>query len=263
MVALVVLSLVVLWYLLRGLARVWTPVRIVVARLGPWTVRLRAWVLSAPATFTYIVLFTACTFVQKTAPPRLIDLLTKVDSTNLHRLSDDPATVLVTSALWVADRGSGLSLYIGVFGTVVAWAERRYGTPRIILVAISAHVLGSLTTARVERWAIDTGRAPHKLAAATDVGVSYVMVGCCAAAVLIMPGLFRWGGVLAMAFTVLVPVFVSHTIWDLGHLFATLYGLAAALIVRLSGPLRTPPPLVEPWRTPRPVAEPERTPAAG
>jgi hypothetical protein len=243
----VVLVLALSWYVLRGLAQVWRPAARAVGGLAPWTVRLRAWVLSAPATFTYIVLFTAGTFVQKTAPPKLIDLLTKVDSTNLYRLADDPATVLVTSALWVAEGGSGLTLYIAVFGTVVAWAERRYGTPRLIVVAVTAHVLGSLCTARVLRWAIDTGRAPHKMVAATDVGVSYIMVGCCAAAVLVMPGLVRWAGVAALVVVVVVPVVVSHTIWDLGHLFATLFGLAAAVLVRLAAPMRTPPPLTEPW----------------
>ncbi|NUU21827.1 MAG: hypothetical protein HOV68_10000 [Streptomycetaceae bacterium] len=247
----VVLALVVLWYAVRGVAALWSPAAGLVGRLTPWTVRLRAWVLSAPATCTYIVLFTAGTFVQKTAPPKLIDLLTKVDSTNLWRLGDDPATVLVTSALWVADRGSGLAAYIAVFATVVAWAERRYGTPRLVLIAVSAHVLGSLCTARVERWAIDTGHAPHKLALATDVGVSYIMVGSCAAAVLVMHGWVRWAGVLALLVTVAVPVFASRTIWDLGHLLATLIGLGTAVLTLLVGPLRTPPPLTEPW-APRP-----------
>ncbi|WP_436772015.1 rhomboid-like protein [Yinghuangia sp. YIM S09857] len=243
----VVVALFVLWYLLRGLAGFWAPAADAVGLLSPWTVRLRAWVLSAPATFTYIVLFTAGTFVQKTAPPKLIDLLTRVDSTNLWRLSDDPATVLVTSALWVADEGSGLALYAAVFGTVVAWAERRYGTPRLMLIAISAHVLGSLCTARVERWAIDSGRAPHTLVLATDVGVSYMMVGSCAAAVLVMRGPVRWAGVAALVVTVAVPVFVSRTIWDLGHLLATAFGLATAALALLAAPPRKPPPLTEPW----------------
>lgn len=247
MVALAALALSVLWYVLRGVGYLWKPAARVVGQLAPWTVKLRAWVLSAPATFVYIALFTMGTFVQKTAPPRLIDLLVKVDSTNLHRLSDDPATVLVTSAVWVADRGSGLSMYIAVFATVVAWAERRYGTPRLILIAISAHVLGSLCTARVERWAIDTGRAPEKLIRATDVGVSYIMVGCCAAAVLIMWSWVRLVGIAVMVMVVVVPVLTSRTVWDLGHLFATLFGLGAALLVRSAGPLREPPPLTEPW----------------
>lgn len=87
----VVLALVVLWYVLRGLATFWEPAADVVGHVSPWTVRMRAWVLSAPATFTYIVLFTAGTFVQKTAPPKLIDLLTRVDSTNLWRRWSSPS----------------------------------------------------------------------------------------------------------------------------------------------------------------------------
>lgn len=51
----------------------------------------------------------------------------------------------------------------------------------------------------------------------------------------------------ALVVTVAVPVFVSRTIWDLGHLFATLFGLATAALVLLAAPPRTPPPLTEPW----------------
>ena len=49
-----------------------------VDRLSPYTRWLHAWILSAPATFTYIAIFTAFTLVQQTTPPRLIDVLTRV-----------------------------------------------------------------------------------------------------------------------------------------------------------------------------------------
>ncbi|MGC0414585.1 rhomboid-like protein [Embleya sp. AB8] len=240
------LGLVVAWYLLRGLARRWAWARRLVKWLSPWTARLHVWVLSAPITYTYIAIFTASTVVQRTTPPRLIDLLTKLNSTNLFRLGRQPVEALLTSAFWVADHGSGLATYVFVFGTVVAWAERRYGSPRMLLIGASAHVFGSLITAAVEKGAIRAGRLPHKIAYATDVGVSYVEVGSCAAAVLIMAGWFRLIGVAVMFVTVGLPVIMDHSIWDFGHLIATLCGLTAALLVRLAGPLRKPPPLRPP-----------------
>ncbi|OPC85174.1 hypothetical protein B4N89_20390 [Embleya scabrispora] len=240
------LGLVVAWYMVRGFGNRWWWARRWVNRLSPWTRRLHAWVLSAPVTFTYMAIFTASTVVQRTSPPRLIDLLTKLNSTNLFRLGDDPVEALLTSAFWVADHGSGLATYVIVFGTVVAWAERRYGPPRMLLIGASAHVFGSLITAAVEKGAIRAGRLPEKIAFATDVGVSYVEVGSCVAAVLIMTGWVRLAGAAVLFVWVVLPVIVDHSIWDFGHLYAAMSGLAAAIVLRLAGPLRTPPPLKPP-----------------
>nr|WP_202511423.1 rhomboid-like protein [Streptomyces sp. SID3343] len=232
--------------MLRGLARRWEWARRWVAVISPWTARLHTWVLSAPITFTYMAIFTASTVVQRTSPPRLIDLLTKLNSTNLFRLGNDPIEALLTSAFWVADHGSGLLMYLIVFGTVVAWAERRYGSPRMLVIGASGHVFGSLLTAAIEKGAITAGRLPHKIAFATDVGVSYVEMGSCAAAVLIMTGWIRLIGAVVMFCLVGLPVITDHTIWDVGHLLATLSSLAAAVLLRLLGPLRDPPPFTGP-----------------
>jgi hypothetical protein len=235
----------VLWYLLRAVGLVFGPAGRAVAALRPWTARLHGWVLTAPATFGYAAIFTASTFVQFSAPPRLITLLTTLQSTNLHGLRTRPVQVLVVSALWVADRGVGLALYLAAFCVVVAWAERRYGTPRMILIWLAGHVLGSLLTAAVELHAIRTGRAPRSLALSTDVGVSYVMVAGCVAAVVLMRRWLRIAGIAALAVGVVVPVFVHHTSWDLGHLIATLCGLACALALLAVRPPRAPVPVSE------------------
>lgn len=235
---------VVLWYALRGLARLWAPARELVGRCSPWTRRLHAWVLSAPATFGYIAVFAASTLVQRTAPPKLIDLLTRVQSTNIHHLNRAPVPALAESALWVADKGSGLGLYVAVFATVVAWAERRYGTPRIIMICLCGHVFGTLLTVLVEKRAISSGEAPRKLAFTTDVGVSYMMVAGVVAAVVLMHGWWRIAGTVALCVGVVGPVVVTHTLWDLGHLFATLCGLVAASASLLFVPPRRPPELV-------------------
>ncbi|MEV8633566.1 rhomboid-like protein [Streptosporangium sp. NPDC051023] len=229
------------WYALRGLARWWAWAGRVVGRLSPYTRGLHAWVLAAPATFVYIAVFTSSTLLQKTAPRALINLLTTIQSTNLAHLSTRPLIALADSALWVADKGSGLVFYVAVFASVVAWAEPRYGTPRIIVIVLCGHVFGSLLTAVVEWHAIETGKAPARLAHTTDVGVSYIMVAGCAAAVVLMRGRWRIAGAMALGAGVVLPVFVTHTIWDLGHLFATACGLAAALLSLRLAPPRTPP----------------------
>jgi hypothetical protein len=239
------LGLVAAWYLLRALALRWEFARLVVRRLSPHTRRMHVWVISAPATFAYIAIFTASTIVQRTEPPQLVNLLTSVDSTSLSRLKLAPLSALADSAVWVANQGAGLMAYVVAFATVVAYAERRYGTPRIIVICLAGHVFGTLLTARVELHAIRAGLAPPSLAVSTDVGVSYIMVAGLAAAVLVMRRRWQLIGGLALAAGVIAPVFVSHTVWDLGHLFATLCGLAAAALTLLAAP-----PRPVPWRPP-------------
>jgi hypothetical protein len=240
MILLVALILALAWYFLCWLSLLWSGARQAVDRLSPYTRWLHAWILSAPATFTYVAVFTAFTLVQRTTPPRLIDLLTRVNSTSLSRLRHAPLPVLADSALWVANRGAGLTLYVLVFVTVVAWAERRYGPPRIILICLSGHVLGTLLTALVELHAIESGRAPHRLAHTTDVGVSYMMVAGTVAAVLLMRGWWLVAGIAALAIGVVWPVISNHTIWALGHLLATLSGLLVAALCLFLGGVRPP-----------------------
>ncbi|MFE0106873.1 rhomboid-like protein [Streptomyces sp. NPDC059009] len=249
----VLLACVVSWYLLKAVGRRVPPVGRLVDRVVPWTGKLHAWVLSAPATFCYIAVFTCFTLVQTTSPPRLVDVLTRVNSTSLFELRRDALDVLATSAFWVADRGSGLALYAVAFATAVAWAERRYGTPRLILIALSGHVLGSLITEGLLQNQINSGRASEKLIYSTDVGVSYMLVASVAAAVLVMRGRVRLVAAVCVLAVLVTPMISDRTIWDLGHVIAAACGLAVAALSLLAGPLREPPPLRVPrvQRVPR------------
>lgn len=230
-------GLVALWYVLRGAAR-WSPrAGWVVTHLSPRTRRLHAWVLSAPATFTYIAVFSASTVIARNAPSRLITMLTTRQGTSPVRLAADP-TVLLTSTLWVANGGAALGLYAAVFATVVAWAEHRYGTPRIILIGAAGHVLGSLLTAAILQQAIDSGYLSDRLARTADVGVSYVLVAGVAAAIVLGHGWHRTAGAAVLAAALLIPLAVNRTIWDLGHVLAALCGLAAAVVLLAVAPAR-------------------------
>lgn len=240
MILVIALAAVLAWYFLCWLSLLWPGAQRAVDRLSPYTRWLHGWILSAPATFVYVAVFTAFTLVQRTTPPRLIDLLTRMNSTSLARLRHAPLAVLADSALWVANRGAGLVLYILVFVTVIAWAERRYGPPRMILICVSGHVLGTLLTALVELDAIESGRAPLRLAHTTDVGVSYMMVAGVVAAVLLTRGWWLVAGVAALGVGVVWPVISHHTIWDVGHLLATLCGLVVATLALLLGGTRPP-----------------------
>ncbi|WP_103566520.1 rhomboid-like protein [Actinomadura rubteroloni] len=249
-----VAAVVAAWYALRGLGAVWGPAGRVAGWLAPWTRAAHAWVLEAPATFAYVAVFTASTLVQESAPPRLIELLTTLQSTNLANLHREPLRALANSALWVADKGQGLVLYVLVFVTVVAWGERRWGTPRSVVIGLAGHVLGSLLTAVVETGALESGRAPAWLAVTTDVGVSYIMVAQLAGAVLLMRGRARVAGAVLVTAGVAGPLVRGGTLWDVGHVLAALCGLAAGAVLLWWAPSRRPPnvapclPCAEPCR---------------
>ena len=210
----------------------------IVRKLSPYTLFVSKWLKSAPATFTYTAIFSAFRLIQGTSPSRLINILTKHSSTNIARVSDRPISVFFDSAFWVADNGAGLIIYVAIFWTIIVWAERKYGSPRIILITLAGHILASIATIFIELWAINSGHAPSSLAMTTDVGVSYIMVAGCAAAILLMRKWALFLSLLALASFILLPVLFEHSIWDMGHLFATLIGfIAASFLLRLS-PLR-------------------------
>ena len=109
----------------------------------------------------------------------------------------------------------------------------------MIVITLSGHILASLTTIFLELWAINSGRAPSSLAMATDVGVSYILVAGCAAAILIMRKRMFYIGLIILGLFILLPLFVEHSIWDMGHLFAAFFGfISARLLLKLS-PVRT------------------------
>lgn len=235
---LVLTLLLLAWLTLKALARRGQGVGLY-RRLDPTVQALRVWVMAAPAVFTYTAVWTVTTVLQQGAPDQLTDLLSRWHSTNIVGLAAEPLRVLFSSAFIVADNGYGFLGYVLVYVMIAARLEHRVGAVRLLLVAGMAHVLASLVIVMVEDWAIRTGQAPAALKFTVDVGVSYVMVGTVGAYLwLVGRRWLPWLG-LALALGVLLPMLVSGTIWDLGHLLATLFGVLAGWIA-VRFPVREP-----------------------
>lgn len=234
--------LLLAWLALKALARrghgVW-----LFQRLDPAVQTLRIWVMAAPAVFTYTAVWTVTTVLQQGAPEQLTDLLSRWHSTNIVGLASEPLRVLFSSAFVVADNGYGFVGYVVVYVMIAARLEHRVGAVRFLLVAAMAHVLASLVIVLVEDWAIRAGQAPAALKFTIDVGVSYVMVGTVGAYLWLVGRKWLPWLALSLAVGVGLPMIISGTIWDLGHLLATLFGL-------LGGWVATRFPLREPlnWR---------------
>lgn len=233
----------VCWFVVKAVARQAPSGRAdrLYDRFDPYVQAVRAWLLSAPLTFVYVATWTITSILAQGGPEWLADLTSQLNSTSLWQIGQDPTRVLFTSGFLVAENGLGYWAYVIVYALIVARLEQRIGSARWVLVAVSSHWLGSLLTVTVEHWAIDSGRAPASLALATDVGVSYVMVGSCAGYALLVGRTWRPWYVAALIAGIVAPLFVSGTVWDLGHFLAGLVGLVVTAIALRFGtraPLR-------------------------
>lgn len=251
----VVLTVLMLaWLALKALARRGHGVGLF-QRLDPAVQALRAWVMAAPAVFTYTAVWTVTTVLQQGAPDQLTDLMARWQSTNIVGLAAEPLRVLFSSAFIVADNGFGFLGYVAVYVMIAARLEHRVGAARFLLVAAMSHVLASLLIVVVEAWAIRAGLAPAKLKFTIDVGVSYVMVGAVGAYLWLVGRKWLPWLSLGLAAGVVLPMLVTQTIWDLGHLLATLFGILGGWVV-VQFPLREPLA----WRALRDTSAPRALP---
>lgn len=240
--------LVLAWYGLKGIARRAGPagngraVRLF-RWLDPRVQATRAWLASAPATFVYITTWTVTSLLVQGSPTALADMFAKSASTNIYGLLTQPLRVLFSSAFLVADNGLFLSGYIVVYVLISARLEQRIGTARWLLVALVAHVVGSIVTVVLESVLIAQDLLPKATALTTDVGVSYVMVGTCGGYLLFVSRRWRWWYYAALFAGVGLPLIVVHDIWSFGHFNATVLGLITTAVVRRWG---VRPPLL--WR---------------
>lgn len=197
----------------------------------------------SPVTFVYVATWTVTTVLIQGSPDEIAALFTRFTSTNLYGVATAPVRVLFGSAFLVADNGLGYLAYVAVFALIVARAEQRLGSARIILVGASAHVLASLIVVALEAYALRRDRVGDSIILTVDVGVSYVMAGICAGYLLFVGRKWRWWYVAAVVVTLVVPLVVIRDIWSLGHFLAAVIGWTATILLAKWG---TRPPLL--WR---------------
>lgn len=184
---------------------------------------VRRCLAGAPATFIWLAVLAATTWIQREAGRERSQLL-RSQSTNLNHLSEEPTRVLAASLFWLDD--SRWWPYVPAFVTVLAPAERRLGTTRWLLVGTAAHVTGTYLSQGYLRRSIRAEQAPPKLADARDVGVSYFLLGVAGTLSAYLPrryrGRLRAAGVAALA----ANAIARPTFTEIGHLSAYVTGLA-------------------------------------
>ena len=226
------------WFVLVGLARRGHGVMLR-ERLDPAMSAIRAWLFRAPATSVYLAIITVTSVLQQTTADKDVQTAVEANSTNIRGMIEGPGRVLFGSAFLVAGLSVGYLLYVLGFLLVTARLEHRIGSARTLVVAVSSHVLATLVTVVVIWVGIHFGWLPAGTSVASDVGVSYVLVGTMAGYILLASTRGRIVLVLVLITAlVAVPVASGPTIWDLGHAAAAMTGLAVTAIALRAGGLR-------------------------
>jgi hypothetical protein len=183
-------------------------------------------VASAPLTFAWLLILFITTRIQRSAGRWGSRRIQRAHSTNLRRLRTEPTRVLVTSLFWLDERKWWPC--VPVFAGVVAPAERRLHWWRWLFVGVAAHVIGTYVAQGYLRLMIRMGRAPWRLVAARDVGVSYFVFGTAGALSGYVPPPWRSGCQVATVAVLFANFAIRPTFTELGHLTACLVGLAGA-----------------------------------
>jgi hypothetical protein len=200
-----------------------------------WPAAAWRFVSSAPLTYVWLIVLLATTIIQRTASRRHLHSLLVHDSTNIRHLTTDPLDVLFSSLLWID--GRYWTPYLVLFTLFLAPAEHWLGKMRWLTVGLTAHIGATYTS---EGWlylAIQYHHASQKLVHATDIGVSYFMVGLIAVLAYRIATPWRWGylAILILIFT--VPVILDLNFTAIGHFSAIFIGLLFYPVARVrNGP---------------------------
>jgi hypothetical protein len=187
-----------------------------------WLAAVWRFVRTAPLTYLWLIVLLGTTIVQHQFGRHLRHLLVH-ESTNIRDLATDPLQVLFESLLWID--GRSWTPYLLLFTVFLAPAEHWLGQIRWLTVGLTAHVGATYIS---EGWlylAIQYHRAPERLVHATDIGVSYFLVGVIAVLAYRIPRPWRWGYLAVLITVFVVLLIMQFNFTAIGHFSAIFIGL--------------------------------------
>jgi hypothetical protein len=143
-------------------------------------------------------------------------------STNLVNLNRHPISAMLASIFVVPNAVSAEVLAVPFVG---AFAERRIGPARLVIVALVGHVVATLASEGAVRLAIDSGTDDRSAAWQLDVGVSYVVFTVAACAIRFVPRRWRHPVAAALVGWVLLDVVRQSDMTSWGHALSVGIGL--------------------------------------
>jgi hypothetical protein len=192
-------------------------------RLRTWLIAVWRYVSSAPLTYGWLTVLLFTTILQHVLPRRRLHILLVHESTNLHQLATDPLHVLFTSLLWID--GKYWTPYLVLLTLFLAPAEQWLGQIRWLTVGLTAHVGATYISEGLLYLAIQHELAPERLVHASDIGVSYFLVGVMGVLTYHIAPPWRWGylALLVAIFGVLLTIKPDFT--AVGHFSAIFIGI--------------------------------------
>ena len=195
---------------------------------------VRGFAAKAPGTATLLIAILATTFFQWLIGAEAAQYVVQHVSTNLSNLLAFRLPVLVASAFWL--EGDWLALQLGVwlvlFITVLAPAERWLGTRRWVIAFAVSHIGATVITAFRLWRAVKLGHQPPAVRDALDVGLSYGFLGICALSIYRLPGRWRWPVRVLLLAPLLVVLRIDRQFTDAGHVAAVLIGFGLFPLAR-------------------------------
>ena len=184
--------------------------------------RARGWPRSTPFTLTLVVLLAVTSYWLSHAddPDRILESA----STNVHNLTRMPLRSFVMSAL-ILSGGGWLAAAIELMLTA-GILERARGSLSMLKVFASGHVIATLITEGGVAAGVALGLLPRHDMRMIDVGISYGMYACAAAALVLLPKWWRLGGGSLIGLSVLIPLVLDPGMTPIGHVVSVLVGLA-------------------------------------
>ena len=203
------------------------------ARVKGWLAAVRRFVRSAPLTYLWLTGLLITTIIQRTASRRHLHFLLVHDSTNIHHLATDPLDALLSSLLWID--GRYWTPYLLLFTLFLAPAEHWLGQIRWLTVGLTAHVAATYISEGLLYLEIQYHQAPQKLVYATDIGVSYFMVGLIAVLAYHVATPWRWGYLAILIAVFAVPLIIDPNFTAIGHFSSIFIGLLFYPMTRRRG----------------------------
>lgn len=185
----------------------------------------RVWrfVRGAPLTYLWLIVLLGTTIYQRRLGERQLREFLVHYSTNIRHLATDPLGALFESLLWID--GYYWAPYLVFFTVFLAPAEHWLGQWRWLTVGLTSHIVATYIS---EGWlylAIQYHDAPEHLVRATDIGVSYFVVGVAAVLAYRVARPWRWWYLAMLIVLYLVQLIGHFNFTAIGHFSAIFIGL--------------------------------------
>ncbi len=192
--------------------------------------KAKAFVRSAPGTYTYLFVLIITTWVLQTSSSRIAEELLLERSTNLHQLIRDPMRVLFGSAFWVSSTGE-LLFSLLAFSLVATSVERWIGTARTASVFFFGHVGATLVVAFWIWASLNFTVIKSPMTSAKDVGSSYGLAALAALLTYRIPHPRRWFYIGSLVLLIITMLVVDSSFTNWGHAFALAIGLLSHSLI--------------------------------